>query len=68
MIYTSKWNGWMKWRVAFCVLCDNNVSPRLKGKFYKMVVKLVMLYGAACWPFMNTHVQQMEVTEMRMLR
>ncbi|KAG5582103.1 hypothetical protein H5410_052730 [Solanum commersonii] len=33
--------GWMKWRLASIALCDNNVPPRLKGKFYKKYVTAV---------------------------
>lgn len=40
---------WMKRRLAFGVLCDKNVSLRLKGKFYNVVVRPTMLYGAECW-------------------
>ncbi|XP_070053589.1 uncharacterized protein [Nicotiana tomentosiformis] len=60
--------GWMKWRLASGVLCDKNVSLRLKGKFYKVVVRPTMLYGAECWPVKKSHVQQMKVAEMSMLR
>ncbi|XP_070028721.1 uncharacterized protein [Nicotiana sylvestris] len=60
--------GWMKWRLAFGVLCDKNVSLRLKGKFYKVVVRPTMLYGAEYWPVKTSHVQQMRVAKMRMLR
>ncbi|XP_070008739.1 uncharacterized protein [Nicotiana sylvestris] len=35
--------GWMKWRLASGILCDKNVTPRLKGKFYRVVVRLAML-------------------------
>jgi len=59
---------WMKWRLTFGVLCDKNVPLRLKGKFYKVVVRPTMLYGAECWPVKKYHVQQMKVAEMRMLR
>nr|XP_016448327.1 PREDICTED: uncharacterized protein LOC107773418 [Nicotiana tabacum] len=58
----------MKWRLASGVLCDKNVPLRLKGKFYKIVVRPTMLYEAEYWPVKNSHVQQMKVTEMRMLR
>ncbi|XP_019235312.1 PREDICTED: uncharacterized protein LOC109215660 [Nicotiana attenuata] len=60
--------GWIKWRLAFGVLYDKNVPLRLKCKFYKVVVRPTMLYEAECWPVNNSHVQQMNVAEMRMLR
>ncbi|XP_075091671.1 uncharacterized protein LOC107763843 [Nicotiana tabacum] len=37
---------WMKWRLASGVLCDRNVPPRFKGKFYKVAVRPTMLYRA----------------------
>ncbi|XP_070002679.1 uncharacterized protein [Nicotiana sylvestris] len=43
------------------------VPPKLKGKFYRVVVRPTMLYGAECWPIKITHVQKMKVVEMRML-
>ncbi|XP_070004261.1 uncharacterized protein [Nicotiana sylvestris] len=60
--------GWMKWRLASGVLCDRNVPLRFKGKFYRVVVRPAMLYGAECWLVKNSHVQKMRVAEMRMLR
>ncbi|XP_060182503.1 uncharacterized protein LOC132612201, partial [Lycium barbarum] len=60
--------GWMKWRLASGVLCDKKMPPKLKGKFYKVVVRPTMLYGAECWPVKKSHVQKMKVAEMRMLR
>ncbi|XP_070005115.1 uncharacterized protein [Nicotiana sylvestris] len=62
------WVGWIKWRLASGFLRDKKVPPRLKGKFYRVVVRSVMLYGAECWPVMNSHIQKMRVTEMMMLR
>ncbi|XP_070025231.1 uncharacterized protein [Nicotiana sylvestris] len=38
------------------------------GKFYKVVVRPTMLYGAECWPVKKSHVQHMKVADMRMLR
>ncbi|XP_060183146.1 uncharacterized protein LOC132613111 [Lycium barbarum] len=60
--------GWMKWRLASGVLCDKKVPPKLKGKFYKVVVRPTMLYGVECWPVKKSHVQKMKVAEMRILR
>ena len=60
--------AWMKWKLASGVLCDKKIPPKLKGKFYKMVVRPSLLYGVECWPVKNSHVQKMQVAEMRMLR
>ncbi|KAF3619661.1 hypothetical protein FXO37_33609 [Capsicum annuum] len=38
------------------------------GKFYRVVVRPALLYGAECWPVKNSHIQKMKVAEMRMLR
>ena len=37
--------GWLKWRAASGVLCNRRVSPKLKGKFYKTIIRPGMLYG-----------------------
>jgi hypothetical protein len=42
--------GWLKWCQASDVLCDPMVPLKLKGKFYKTVIRSVMLYGAEYWP------------------
>ncbi|XP_070031589.1 uncharacterized protein [Nicotiana tomentosiformis] len=60
--------GWMKWRLASGILCDKKMTPKLKGKFYRVVVKPAILYGTECWPVKFAHVQKMKVAEMRMLR
>nr|XP_009775483.1 PREDICTED: uncharacterized protein LOC104225402 [Nicotiana sylvestris] len=60
--------GWMRWRLASGVLCDKNMPPRLKGKFYRVVVRPTMLYEAECWLVKKSHVQKIKVGEMRMLR
>ncbi|KAF3619609.1 putative thioredoxin Y1, chloroplastic-like [Capsicum annuum] len=60
--------GWMKWKLAAGVLCDKKVPPKLKGKFYRVVVRPALLYGAECWPVKSSHIQKMKVAEMRMLR
>lgn len=35
----------MKWRKALGLLCDKIISIRIKGKFYKRVVKSAKMYG-----------------------
>jgi len=60
--------GWMKWRQASGVFCDKKVPQKLKGKFYRTVIRPAMLYGAECWPIKRRHVQQLSVAEMRILR
>nr|XP_009783418.1 PREDICTED: uncharacterized protein LOC104232023 [Nicotiana sylvestris] len=60
--------GWMKRRFTYSVLYDRNVPPRLSGKFYRTVVRPVMLYGAECSPVKKSHVQKMKVAKIGMLR
>ncbi|VFQ92574.1 unnamed protein product [Cuscuta campestris] len=60
--------AWAKWRLASGVLCDPKISPRMKGKFYRSVVRPAMLYGAECWAVKKTHVCRLHAAEMRMLR
>ncbi|XP_070040607.1 uncharacterized protein [Nicotiana tomentosiformis] len=60
--------GWMKWRLASGVLCDKNVPPKLKSKFYRAAVRPAMLYGAECWPVKISHIRKIKVAETRMLR
>ncbi|KAG5625058.1 hypothetical protein H5410_010276 [Solanum commersonii] len=60
--------AWMKWRLASRVLCDKKIPSRLKGKFYRVVVRPALLYGGEYWLVKNAHVQKMHVAEMRMLR
>ncbi|KAG5621407.1 hypothetical protein H5410_006625 [Solanum commersonii] len=59
---------WMKWMLASDVLSDKKVPPKLKGKFYSMVVRPTLLYGAEYWLVKNSsQVQKMHVEGMRML-
>jgi hypothetical protein len=48
--------GWLKWRQASNVLCDPSVPLKLKGKFYRTVIRPDMLYVAECWPTKRQHV------------
>ena len=42
-------------------MVDKRVPQKLKGKFYRTVIKPAMLYGAECWPTKRQHVQQISV-------
>jgi len=44
------------------------VPQKLKGKFYRTIIRPAMLYGGEYWPIKIRHVQQLSVVEMRMLR
>ncbi|KAG2651069.1 hypothetical protein PVAP13_1NG174019 [Panicum virgatum] len=60
--------GCLKWRQASGIVCDKRLPQKIKDKFYRTVIRPVMLYGAECWPTKRRHVQQLSVAEMRMLR
>ena len=60
--------GWRAWRQASGVLCDRKISIRLKGRFYKTVVRPAMLYGSETWAIKKAQEKRLEVAEMRMLR
>ena len=56
----------MKWRSALRVLCDRRIPIKLKGKFYKTVIRPAMLYGIKCWAVKRKHIQKMTVVEVIM--
>ena len=58
----------MKWCQALGVLCDKRLPQKLKDKLYKMTIRPAMLYEAECWPTKRRHIQQLSVTELRVLR
>jgi hypothetical protein len=41
--------GWVKWRQTSGVLYDKKVPNKLKDKFYRTMIRPVMIYGAECW-------------------
>nr|GEV53796.1 DEP domain-containing protein [Tanacetum cinerariifolium] len=60
--------GWIRWRASSGVLCDKRVPLKLKGKFYRVAIRPVMLYGSECWPITKAQANRVEVAELRMLR
>lgn len=36
--------GWGGWRRVFAVICDRKTAARVKGKVYKILVRLAMMY------------------------
>ncbi|KAK3532125.1 hypothetical protein QTP86_008586 [Hemibagrus guttatus] len=58
------WNGWKK---VSGVLCDRKISVRIKGKVYKTVVRLAMLYGLETVSLRKRQESELEVAEL-MLR
>ena len=60
--------GWIKWRQASGILCDERVPQKLKCKFYRTTIRPDMLYEAECWHKKIQHVQQLSVAKMCMLR
>ena len=60
--------GWCRWRVATGILCDKRFPARLKGKFYRVAVRPVMLYGTECWAIKKTQARKLKIIEMWTLR
>ena len=58
--------GWMKWKSASRILCNHRIPFKLKGKFYKTVIRPVLLYGIKCWAVKRKHIQKMTVVEVIM--
>jgi hypothetical protein len=62
----------MKWREVLVVLYDKRIPMRLKGKFYRSVVRPTMVYGYSymvqCWTVDRRIKQCISVAEMKMLR
>ena len=58
----------VSWKRISGILCDRRISLRVKGKVYKTVVRLAMMYGAETWAVKKAHEKKLDVAEMRMLR
>ncbi|KAI5099908.1 hypothetical protein C0J45_10460, partial [Silurus meridionalis] len=60
------WSGWR--RVIAGVICDRRVSPRVKGKVYRTVVRPAMLYSLETVALSKRQEVELEVAELKMLR
>ena len=60
--------AWLKWRSTTGVLCDRNILLWLKGKFYRIALRPILLYDRECWAIKRYHAQKISVAEMCMLR
>ncbi|KAK3518340.1 hypothetical protein QTP86_018635, partial [Hemibagrus guttatus] len=60
--------GWNGWRKVSGVLCDQNISARIKGKVYRTVVRPAMLYGLETVSLRKRQESELEVAELKMLR
>ncbi|XP_025413923.1 uncharacterized protein LOC112686036 [Sipha flava] len=60
--------GWMKLRKVSGVLCGKRILMKLKGKFYRSVVRPIMLHDSKYWVVDRKIKQSMCVAEMSMLR
>ena len=58
--------AWCKWRELTPVICDKQMSLRLRVKVYKSVVRPVLLYGTEMWATKETDLKLLEKTGMRM--
>ncbi|KAK3542334.1 hypothetical protein QTP86_025769, partial [Hemibagrus guttatus] len=59
--------GWNGWRKAWGVLCERKISARIKGKVYRTVVRVAMLYGLETVSLRKRQESELEVAELKML-
>ena len=53
---------------SISIICDKRLPARVKGKVYSSVVRPAMVYGLKTVAVTKKQVEEMEVTEMKMLR
>ncbi|KAG5605125.1 hypothetical protein H5410_026617, partial [Solanum commersonii] len=61
----NDWSGDIDREITFCIAM---VLSKLKGKFYRVMVRPTLLYGTECWLVKKIYVQKMHVVEIRILR
>ena len=60
--------AWCKWRELTPVICDKQMSLRLRAKVYKSMMRPVLLYVAETWAMKEIDLKLLEKTKMMMLR
>ena len=60
--------GWNEWRKVSGVICNRRLLSRIKGKVYSSVVRPTMVNRFEMVAVTKKQVEEMEVTEMKMLR
>ena len=60
--------GWNGWRRVSGVISDRRLPARVKGKVYSSMVRPAMVYGLETVAVTKKQVEEMEVSEMKMLR
>ena len=60
--------AWGKWRDSSGIMCDKRMAVKLKAKFYKCVIRPVLLYGMETIALKREDERKLDATEMRMLR
>ena len=58
----------MKRRNKKRLFCDSRILLKLKEEFYKIAVKLDMLYGAKWWVVRKQCIHKISITQMRWLK
>lgn len=53
--------------IHYETMYDNHPN-KVKGKFYRAVVRLALLYGVESCPVKNSHIQKMKIVKMVILR
>ena len=58
--------GWMSWKMSG-LLCDRKLSARVKGKLYRSIVRLAMLYGMETVAVTERQVGKIKVAQLKMV-
>lgn len=60
-------NLWLNWTRELGIFYDLKIHLKSKRKFYKMMIRLAMLYRVNCWFMNQSHEQNIRVTGMKVL-